>query len=192
MSLPKVVEHISVEEYLEVEQFSEVKHEYLAGHVFAMVGASEEHNLIAGNVYRKLRDRLAGGHCRAFMSDMKARIEAVDTFYYPDVLVTCERDDQHRYYKTRPCLIVEVLSSETEIIDRREKRLNYFRLDSLREYVLIPQRERRVEVYRRDGADRWQYEGLGPDDVLRLKSLPVGTLRMTMDKIYQDVGFNRE
>jgi Uma2 family endonuclease len=184
--LPKLVEYISAEDYLEGEKMSDVKHEYIAGQVFAMAGASEEHNLIAGNVYRKLRDRLAGSHCRTFMSDMKPSIEVADIFYYPDVLATCEREDQHRYYETRPCLIVEVLSSGTEVIDRREKRQNYFKLDSLREYVLISQSERRVEVYRRDDAGRWHHEILGPEDELRLKSLPVGTLRMTMDKIYQD------
>ena len=91
---------ITPEEYLEGEKYSEVKHEYVAGHIYAMVGASEPHNQIAINLTTALKLHLRGGPCRVFMSDMKVRVR--DAFYYPDVLVSCDRTDTNKYYKTRP------------------------------------------------------------------------------------------
>jgi Uma2 family endonuclease len=192
MSLPKPVEYISVEEYLEGEQVGDVKHEYIAGQVYAMAGTSLEHNQLALNVASWLRRRLRGGRCRTFISDVKVRIDPIGTFYYPDVVVTCEEEGKARYYISRPCLIVEVLSPSTEVIDRREKLLTCRQLDSLREYVLIAQDERRIEVYRRDDAGEWGQEILGPNADLRFESLPGGALSMTMDEVYEDVEFERE
>jgi Uma2 family endonuclease len=186
MSLPVRVPHLTVEEYLEGELTANIRHEYIAGQVFAMAGASDVHNLIAGNIYARLRAHLRGSPCRAFISDMKAQVEAADTFYYPDVIVTCDPQDTEAYYKTRPCLIVEVLSPGTEAIDRREKLVVYRKLESLREYVLVAQDERRIEVYRRDLQGVWHLETLGPDDELRFESLPPGVLRMTMAEVYED------
>jgi Uma2 family endonuclease len=192
MSLPAQVVDLTVEEYLAGEKVSDIRHEYIAGQVFAMAGASEAHNLIAGNVHSRLRAHLRGTQCRAFISDMKVRIEAADTFYYPDVAVTCDPEDKEAYFKTRPCLIVEVLSPHTAVTDRREKRLAYRKLKSLREYVLISQDEMLIEVYRRNAQGRWEIEKLGPHDELRFESLPVGVLTMTMREIYEDVSLPSE
>src|SRR5206468_12167348 len=125
------------------------RHEYLAGQVSGMGGTSATHNLIAGNVFARLRAHLRGRPCRVFISDMKVRLEAVDFFYYPDVLVTCDPEDSVEYFNTRPCLIVEVTSPSTALIDKREKLLAYQILDSLCDYVLIAQDEMKVQVYRR-------------------------------------------
>lgn len=120
------------------------------------------------------------------------RIEAADIFYYSDALVTCGQDNERQYYRTRPCLIVEVLSPGTEAIDCRERLLTYRQLDSLRESVPIAQDERRVETYRRSDAGWWCHEIVGPDDELRLKLLTSSPLVMTLDEVYEDVEFNRE
>lgn len=192
MSLPKQVEYISVEDYLEGEKVSDVKHEYIAGQVYAMAGTSRAHNQIAINLAAGLRARLRGSQCRAFFLELKARIESADTFYYPDVMVTCRGDDSARYYITHPNLIVEILSPSTEMIDRREKMLTYRQLESLREYVLIAQDKRQIEVYRREESGRWHHEILGPENSLVLESLPIGPLELTMDEVYEDVDFYRD
>ena len=120
-------ELIGADDYLEGEKVAEVRHEFVAGQVFAMAGASEEHNLIAGNVFAALHDHLRGKVCRVFTLDMKVRlyISAAHLFYYPDVLVACEPRDSNRYFKRFPKVLVEVLSPETDRTDRREKSVGY-------------------------------------------------------------------
>ncbi|MDJ0649195.1 MAG: Uma2 family endonuclease [Xenococcaceae cyanobacterium MO_188.B19] len=177
---------ITVEEYLKFEQDAEIRHEYVAGQIYAMAGASEAHNLIVTNLIAILRPHLRGSSCRAFVSDMKVKVKAqqADIFYYPDLLVTCDPNDSKKYFKTNPNLIVEVLSDSTETTDRREKRLNYQTIKSLQEYVLVSQNEMKVEIYRRDKNDNWTVETLGKNDNLVLDS--VG-LTLTMADIYEDV-----
>lgn len=177
---------LTVEEYLKTEQDGEIRHEYLGGQIFAMAGASEEHNLITGNIYTALRSHLRGSSCRTFVSDMKVKVKVqnADIFYYPDLLVTCDPNDSEKYFKTNPKLIVEVLSNSTETTDKREKRVNYQNIKSLREYVLVSQDEIKVEVYRKDNEGNWTVETLGQDDTLQLNS--VGLI-FTMAEIYEDV-----
>ena len=112
---------ISHQEYLAGEQCSNIRHEYLAGQVFAMAGAGEKHNRISLNIAFHLRAAARGKPCGVFISDMKLRVEPSDAYYYPDVMVTCDPTDNESLYKRSPCLIVEVLSPTTESIDRREK-----------------------------------------------------------------------
>jgi Uma2 family endonuclease len=182
------VTFFSVEEYLQLEQTSEIRHEYLGGQVFAMSGGSKEHNRITLNVASTVRSHLRGSSCSVFMADMKVNIELANQnkniFYYPDVIVSCDPDDQDRFCLNYPCLIIEVLSPSTELTDRREKLVNYRTKISLREYVLVSQDEIKVEVYRKDDEGNWLLEILGKDDELQLTS--VG-LTLTMSDIYEDV-----
>ncbi|VEP15168.1 conserved hypothetical protein [Hyella patelloides LEGE 07179] len=177
---------ITVEEYLKSEQDAEVRHEYVAGQIFAMAGASEAHNLIVTNLVAILRPHLRGSSCRTFVSDMKVKVKAqqADIFYYPDLLVTCDPNDNKKYFKTNPNLIVEVLSNSTETTDKREKRINYQTIDSLQEYVLVSQDEIKVEIYRKDNKGNWTVQTLDKDDDLALYS--VG-LTFIMADIYEDV-----
>jgi Uma2 family endonuclease len=179
---------ISVADYFKQEETSHTRHEYLGGQLFAMAGSSEEHNRIAGNIYAPLLAHLRGSGCKTFISDIKVKIQVaqgtVDIFYYPDVMVTCDEEDREKFYKTHPCLVVEVLSPSTETIDRREKRLNYQSLASLQEYVLVSQNQMQVEVYRRNASGNWEVERLGPNDSLELNS--VG-LTLTLAEIYDEV-----
>jgi Uma2 family endonuclease len=178
------LQYLSFAEYVEFEKSSPIRHEYIGGQVFAMTGSSQEHNLIALNISTRLRTHLRGSSCRAFMSDMKVRIEAANIGYYPDVMVVCDTQDRDRYFKTSPTLIVEVLSPSTESTDRREKMLNYQKLPSLQEYVLVSQEEIKIEIYRKDPQGNWTLETLGKDDQLRFES--VG-LTVTLAEIYEDV-----
>lgn len=178
---------LTPDEYLSLEQHSEIKHEYVDGEMFPMGEVSQEHNYIAGNIIALLRPHLRGSFCRVFISDMKVKIKAARAhiFYYPDILVTCALEDKEKYYKTRPSLIIEVLSDSTKVIDKREKRANYRTLDSLQEYVLVYQDEMKLEIYRKNDAGDWLSQTLGKSDRLELNS--VG-LSLSMSDIYEDVG----
>jgi Uma2 family endonuclease len=148
-----------------------------------MSGASEAHNLITGNIFALLRPHLRGNSCSAFVSDMKVKVQlpTADIFYYPDLLVTCDRNDSEKYFKTSPNLIIEVRLDSTETI---EKRINYQTLESLQEYVLISQDKIEVQVYCQDNRGNWTIETLGKDDKLQLNSVE---LNLTMTDIYEDV-----
>jgi Uma2 family endonuclease len=178
------VHKLSVQEYLEGEKVSPIRHEYLDGEVYAMSGTTRRHNQIAGNFYSRLLAHLRGGPCEVYISDVKVFIEAFNFYYYPDVVVTCDPEDASEYVVARPCLIVEVASPSTASTDRREKQRAYRRLGSLRDYVLIEQDEMKVTIYRRDARGTWWEEDLGPEDELNLDS--VG-LTLKVSDLYQGV-----
>ena len=168
MSMPDRIRHIEVEEYLEGELHAELRHEYLDGQMFAVSGAGERHNRIAGNLYFQLRSAARGGTCGVFMSDMKARIDGRNLFYYPDVMLVCDPSDDEEYFKRRPCLIAEVSSPSTEMVDRREKLSAYRELQSLRYYLLIAAERREVEYFVRDSDGEWKTARLEDGEVLEV------------------------
>ncbi|MHB1531617.1 Uma2 family endonuclease [Acidithiobacillus sp.] len=117
---------------------------------------------------------------------MKVRLQVAgeDIFYYPDLVLSCDSEDRERYWRSRPCLLVEVLSEASERIDRREKFLAYTTLPSLQEYLLIAQDRQEVTIYRRR-AD-WHGEVLRQGE-LRLDYL--GELSLPLAVIYEEVVF---
>lgn len=147
---------LSLEAYLEQERTGTEKHEYAAGRVYAMAGASERHNRIAGNLYASLHRRSLEHGSTPFISDMRVAIDQV--VYYPDLMVCCETGDDDPWLKRSPCLVIEILSESTERIDRGEKLYNYRRIPTLRAYLLVAQDAMRVEVHRRQGAEDWRHE----------------------------------
>ncbi len=185
MSIPCKYTLLSPEEYLEGEKVSTVKHEYVTGHIYAMVGASAAHNRIAGNLYTALIAKLRGGPCGVFISDLKVRVEQAEVFYYPDIVVSCHPEDLKpaSYYISHPKLIIEVLSPSTERTDREEKLYHYRKLVSLEEYVLAAQDMIMVWVYRR-ASDGWSLEALAEGQGVQLAS--VG-LEIPIETIYEDV-----
>ena len=163
---------LSVEDYLSSERAGDVRHEYIGGSLHAMAGTSLEHNTIAVNIVAALHAHLRGKPCRAFMSDVKVRLRITETdiFYYPDVVVACDPPETDRFSTRRPRVVVEVLSPETERIDRREKFLSYTQIETLEEYVLVAQDRVEVTLFRRSA--RWQPEVLRqPQQQLRLASI---------------------
>lgn len=176
---------ISAEDYLAGEETSPVKHEYIAGEVFAMAGAGEAHVTVALNLASLLRDHVRGGPCRAYISDMKVRVEQADAFYYPDVFVTCDpADGREGLFKRNPILVIEVLSESTAGFDRGAKFANYRRLESLREYVLIEPERVSVDVFRRDANGSWVLHPLTEDSELELTSI---AFRCPLAAVYEDV-----
>ncbi|MEY6431792.1 Uma2 family endonuclease [Thioalkalicoccus limnaeus] len=187
MSQTATVFPVRIDTYLQGELGSESRHEYVAGQTFMMAGAGERHSRIAGNLFFHLRGAIRGTPCGVFVSDMKVRITAHDSFYYPDVLVTCDPSDRESLNKTTPCLIAEVLSPATEIIDRREKLIAYRTLPSLRDYLLISQDSRRVERYYRDAAGHWTHEII-EDGGLQIVCGDLD-VALTLADLYEDVVF---
>ncbi|MFM7449451.1 MAG: Uma2 family endonuclease [Leptolyngbyaceae cyanobacterium] len=151
-----VLSPISPEDYLAAEAASATKHEYRDGHLYAMAGGTDAHITIALNLWALLRGHLRNSGCRAYALDMKVRIEDLNCFYYPDVMVTCDDLDlDSNTFKRYPCLIVEVLSDRTEAFDRGDKFTAYRHLASLQEYVVVCQSRPQVEVFRRNAEGLW-------------------------------------
>jgi Uma2 family endonuclease len=156
MRASSIQSHLTPEAYLEAEKFSPIKHEYINGQIYDMAGASDSHVTLMLNMAFALKNHLQGTGCRVYASDMKARIELLNVFYYPDILVTCDaRDREFEYFKRYPCLIIEVLSDSTEAFDRGDKFLDYQEIETLQEYVLISQKRRQIECYRRNEQGQW-------------------------------------
>jgi len=170
---------LSEADYLDREARSPVRHEFVGGQAYAMAGASVRHNRIALNLASHVLAK-APRNCQVLIGDVKLKADAWPTYYYPDVMLVCDPDDNDPLIKTRPCLLAEVLSPNTEATDRREKLTAYQRLPSLREYLLIAQDEMRVELYRRLNLRDWMLEIHAPGDVLSLEcaglELPIGEL----------------
>ncbi|MFB2924002.1 MULTISPECIES: Uma2 family endonuclease [Aerosakkonema] len=179
---------ISPEEYLAGEELSPIKHEYIEGQVYGMAGASDVHVTITVNLTALLRNHIRGRGCRVYASDMKARIDTANTFYYPDVMVTCdERDRAFSSFKKYPSLIVEVLSTKTEAFDRGDKFADYQELETLQEYVLIGQKRQRVEVFRRNAEGLWVLHTYTQGSEIYLASVD---FRISIDALYEDVEFS--
>jgi Uma2 family endonuclease len=155
---------------LENDNLLETRHEYVNGLIYAMGGASRNHNRVSGRLFVRLAQHLEGTPCEPFQSDMKVKVQFANDirFYYPDVHVTCEQETD-RYYNEHPCLIVEVLSDSTQRIDRTEKRLAYPMVESLQEYVLLSQDSPYLEIYRR--RTDWQRESFAGSDSVTLESV---------------------
>lgn len=177
---------LTPDDYLQMETASPIKHEYINGEAYAMAGASDAHVTIAGNLFALLRNHIRGSGCRVYIADMKARIEACNCFYYPDVMVTCDpRDLETSTYKRFPSLIVEVLSDSTEAFDRGDKFTDYQTLDRLQEYVLINTRHQRIECFRRNEAGLWVLQSYTPaQTTFQLTSI---SFQGTLVDLYEDV-----
>jgi len=145
---------ISPEDYLAGELVSDIKHEYIDGEVYAMTGASINHARIVSALTRLVGNHLADTPCEVFAADIK--VKADNNFFYPDIIVDCDRKHGNDYVTESPLIIIEVLSKSTRKLDQTLKRLAYQSLPSLQEYVLIEQEFVDIEVSRR--GNHWQPE----------------------------------
>ena len=173
---------MSLEAYLEFEERSPIKHEYVGGEVYAMSGVTTRHNLINLNIASGLRKAARAHGCRVFATDVKLRA-AVDRIYYPDVIVACGKAAQVELIIEEPSLVVEVTSPSTRATDRREKLDAYRRIPSLWMYLIVDQRRRHVFVYRRHKVD-WLREEVAGDGAI---PIPMLETELTLDHIYDDV-----
>ena len=180
MSTAESLPSITIEDCLARERDGQVRHEYVAGRLYAMMGGSVYHNRICLAFASVLREELKDRPCDIFMADVK--IQTRQAFYYPDIMVICDPADADPYTKRRPLLVAEVVSPNTRTIDEREKRAAYLGLESLQEYVLVEQDRAEVRVARREPDGNWSEMVCGPDDLIHLESLD---LRIAMQHLYE-------
>jgi Uma2 family endonuclease len=168
---------LSVEEYLDLEEGSTVRHEFVAGRVFAMASPLLGHEIIVSNLLFQFQTQLRGGPCMAFGSSTKVRMQVGndEIFYIPDVTITCGAVTDEvlkQKWITDPRVVVEVLSPSTQAVDLQEKALNYRHIPSLEEYLVVASQAREVTLYRRE--DKWDPVVLtGPDDVYESRAVEV-------------------
>ena len=172
---PQPKPRLTPEDYLAIERSAEFKSEYFDGEIFAMAGASRAHNSIVLNTGSEIRQHLKNRSCKAYVNDMRVKVNPTGLYAYPDVIVVCGKEqfeDTHLDTLLNPTLIIEVLSDSTEAYDRGRKFEHYRHLDSLVEYVLIAQQRPHVESFRRQSDQHWLLtECSGLDATLRLQSI---------------------
>lgn len=176
---------LTIAQYLALERSAPLeRHEYCDGEVFAMSGGSLRHSLLAANAGAELRQALRGSSCLVLNSDIRVKIQASGRYTYADVTVVCgapELEDDFRDTLLNPVVLIEVLSPATESYDRGEKFAQYRTIPSLKEYVLVSQKEVLVEHFRRQADGTWLLTVLGPGDRLRLPAIGA---EIAVDEIY--------
>jgi Uma2 family endonuclease len=186
--LTQTVSFLSRQEYLEHERSTEFRSEYHDGQIFAMVGASRNHNRIVTNISSSLNVQLKSRLCNNYSNDMRIGIQGGKRYVYPDIVVTCgkeEFEDENHDTLLNPVVIIEILSATTEAYDRGTKFLYYQTISSLQEYVLVSQEKRCFEIYRKQADGSWLYRALQSSPIeLELQSI---ACMLTADEVYAKV-----
>lgn len=182
---------MTVEEYFELEEQSEIRHEYYDGEVYAMSGTTLNHNSIVGNMWGVFKSFFQKRGCRVFGESVKLKVS--DRYYlYPDVIVACvPKDTSAAYMVEQPSILVEVSSKTTGARDRGIKLKQYKTIPSLQYYLIVSQREYSVEVFSRiDGGDLWAYRSFeSEEDVIRFDGF---SFKISLKAIYEDIQFRPE
>ena len=181
----------TIAEYLEMESLAIEKCEFYKGEIFAMAGATLNHNLITGNVYAKLHQKLAGKSCTPFGSDLRIHILSNSLFTYPDISVFCgeiKTLDDDQLNALNPAVIIEVLSPSTKSYDRGDKFKLYRDISSLKEYILVDSESRCIESWSINKSGFWELKEYKiKDETLVIEALQ---LSLSIDEIYAGVKFN--
>ena len=185
MALPQPAARFEREDFFAWEAEQPMKHDYVAGEVFAQGGARQDHVVVALNIATSLRQKLRGTPCRAYISDMQLEVMQADAVFYPDVMVSCHPEDlAAERVLHHPRVIVEVLSDSTAAYDRGGKFAAYRMLESLQEYVLIDPERRSLEIFRRLPSNDWL---LATGDSARALVLAALDMEIGFDEVFEDV-----
>lgn len=181
----------TLQEYLEEETLTGIKHEYFRGETFAMVGGTPRHALIATNFLRESSEALKGRPCVAYNGDLRIKVDESGLYTYPDASIICGElrlDRDLADTVLNPTVVVEVLSESTERYDRGQKAAHYRRIPSLQALVLISQARPSVECFTRHGSGGWLLtEASEPRETLELDSVGIA---IPLAEIYRDVSFD--
>ena len=176
---------MSAEDFLAWEAAQLERHEFVQGEVFAMAGGEDRNNTVALNIALALRQHLRGGPCRVYASDVKLQVDTADSFFYPDVMVTCSAADAaSRLVKREPLLLVEVLSPATAAFDRGDKFRAYRALTSLAEVLLVDVDQQRCDLYRKGTDGLWVLHPSEPGAGVQLASV---SLDITGDELWAEL-----
>lgn len=177
----------TIKEYVDLEEYSNIKHEYIEGQIRAMSGGTIEHSRLASAIIGELGRQLSGRPCAVYTSDARVRVEGKAVITYPDISVGCGRlalDTEDRCAQLNPTVLIEVTSPSTERYDRGKKFAYYRQISALREYVIVAQDERLIEVFRRCDDDTWmQADRYFSGDRATLSSIGC---ELDVDAIYRD------
>jgi Uma2 family endonuclease len=177
MALARNIVRLSEAEYLRLERVAETRSEYFDGEIFAMAGGTRAHSLIQTNLLRELSSRLTASDCVAYSTDLRIKVEATGLLTYPDVSVVCGEQrflDEQEDTLLNPVVVIEVLSDSTEAYDRGKKFENYRQLPTCREYLLVSQKEPRIEQFIRQTNGEWTLkEAAGLSTEIKLPSLGI-------------------
>ena len=182
---------LTPEEYLAFERESVVKHEYVAGALLAMAGASRRHSLIQSAMITSLNNRLTARPCDVHPSDMRVKVSSVGIYLYPDITVVCgtsELEDTVQDTLLNPTVIIEILSPSTANYDRGLKFHRYQLIPSLRDYLLIAQDRPLVEHYAREDDGRWSPSTYA--DMDGTIPLPNIACSFPLAEIYRQISFD--
>jgi len=176
------------DEYVRIEEESGIKHEFVAGGIFAMAGGTPEHAAVTANVARMLGNQLSGKPCRVYSPDLRVRVQASGLATYADVTVICgsldlDPADPKRHTAVNPRVLVEVLSPSTEDYDRGDKLGHYKQIPTLEEVLLVAHDLREVELVRREPDGSWSRHIARDGETLRLRSLDCA---LSVAEIYRD------
>lgn len=194
MGLPKELAYFTPEDYLYLERQSEIRHEYLDGHVYAMAGESPNHNIICFNLSVVVGSQLRNKPCRGFSPNMKVRTDPGDLFSYPDLTVVCGEPvyhDKRGDVLLNPTVVFEVLSPSTEKYDRGEKFIRYKEnISSLENYVLVSQSEAKIELDTKQVNGEWnKTEVSGLKNELHIASIDC---RIPLEEVYLNITFQEK
>ena len=181
---------ITAADYLALERQAATKSEYLNGRIYAMSGASRNHNSITFNLARRIGNQLDKKPCRGYVNDMRVKVSPTGLYTYPDVVVVCGEprfEDQHVDTLLNPTVIIEVLSDSTAAYDRGEKFAHYRALPSLRDYLLVAQDQSRIEHYQRQTDGRWLYSATDGLDA-QVEISTIGCM-LQLAEVYERVDF---
>jgi Uma2 family endonuclease len=174
-------------EYLQLEEFANVKHEYFNGEIYAMAGGTPEHAALAMAIGSAFIAALRGGPCRVYSADLRVRVLATGLATYPDVTIVCgelERDPEGQSTVVNPKVVVEVLSDSTASYDRGEKLEQYKQIASLHAVLLFSQTSKRVELHERTERG-FRTEVIAGDQPFKLACLGI---ELALPSIYSDAG----
>lgn len=179
---------MTVEEYLAFEEKAKVKHEYMDGEIFSMVGAKRNHSIVGTNISTELNIQRREKDCEVHANDFRVQVR-IGHYVYPDVIVACGEIEITDNDTTliNPTVVIEVLSKSTEKRDRGDKLEDYFKIDSIKDYILVAQNKVKVEHYHRESDNKWLlriYENL--EDILIVESI---NCRLPLKFIYLKVKF---
>jgi Uma2 family endonuclease len=186
MGTPAGIHRYTFADYLDLEQASNVKHEFLGGEIYAMAGGTPAHAALSVAVASALLNQLRGGPCHVYSSDLRVRVLATGLATYPDVTVVCgdpRPDPDSAVTTTNPRVVVEVLSNSTIDYDRGEKLAHYQRIPALQAVVLIWQSERRIELHHRAAEGGWTYGDAHTGGKVTIEAIAA---TLDVDAIYTD------
>lgn len=176
---------MSAQDFLNWDETQTIRHEFVDGEVFAMAGAEDWHVMVTGNIYMALRQHLAGTPCRTLMIDTKLHVARANSYFYPDVLVTCDAADHaSRLIKSNPKLVVEVLSPSTAAYDRGDKFAHYRLIDALQEYVVVDIDSRRTDIHRKGADGLWVLHPFEAGQAVHLSSV---ALDISAEQLFAEV-----